>query len=72
VISYLRKSKDGTVLVVLNFSGKPQSATFDLSKQGFPGAKVKGLLQNAANVPDGALQNVKLDAYGAYIGRVTQ
>ena len=72
VISYLRKNTEGAVLVVLNFSGKPQNATFDLGKQGFAGAKVKALLQNAASVPDGPLQNVKLDAYGVYIGRVSQ
>jgi alpha-glucosidase len=72
VISYLRKSKDGAILVVLNFSGEPQEATFDLSKQGFPSARVKGLAQNAANVADGALQDVKLDAYGVYIGRVSE
>jgi len=72
VISYLRKSKDGAVLVVLNFSAKPQNATFDLGTRGFAGAKVKALLQNAASVPGGTLQNVKLGAYGVYIGRVTQ
>ena len=71
VISYLRKSKDGAVLVVLNFSGSPQNASLDLSKQGFPRAKVAGLLQNAASVPDGALKNVRLEGYGVYIGRVS-
>lgn len=70
VMSYLRKSQGGTVLVVLNFSGAAQNASFDLSKQGFTNAKVKGLLQNAASVPDGALKNVRLEAYGVYIGRV--
>jgi alpha-glucosidase len=72
VISYLRKSKDGTVLVVLNFSGKAQNPSFDLTPQGFSGAKVTALAKNAANVPDGALKSVKLDAYGVYIGRVSQ
>jgi alpha-glucosidase len=72
VISYLRKAKDGTVLVLLNFSGKPQDVSFDLAKQGLGGAKVTGLLQNAANVPDGALKDVGLEAYGVYIGRVSE
>ena len=72
VISYLRKSKDGTILVVLNFSGKTQNPSFDLTKQGFSGAKVTALAKNAANVPDGALKSVKLEAYGAYIGHVSQ
>jgi alpha-glucosidase len=70
VISYLRKTEDETVLVVANFSGQSQSASFDLSRQGFAGVKVKALLKNGADVPDGELQNVKLAAYGVYIGRV--
>src|SRR5262249_1398022 len=70
VISYLRKSKNGTILVVLNFSTAPQNPCFDLRKQGFASAGVKGLLQNAASAPDGALKSIKLDAYGVYIGRV--
>jgi alpha-glucosidase len=70
VMSYLRKSKGETILVVLNFSNTAQNPSFDLSKEGFTNAKVKGLLQNAASVPDGVLKTVQLDAYGVYIGRV--
>ena len=72
VISYLRKSKDGAVLVVLNFSAKAQNPSFDLAKQGLAGAKVTALVQNRASVADGPLQNVKLEAHGVYIGRVTR
>ena len=72
VISYLRKSPDGTILVVLNFSGQTQNPSFDLAPQGLAGAKVTALAKNAADVPDGSLKNVKLDAYGVYIGRVSQ
>jgi alpha-glucosidase len=71
VISYLRSSKEGTVLVVLNVSASPQNPSFDLAKQGFSTAKVKGLLQNATTVPDGPLKSVSLAAYGVYVGRVT-
>jgi alpha-glucosidase len=71
VISYLRSSKEGTVLVVLNVSASPQNPSFDLAKQGFSTAKVKGLLQNAATVPDGPLKSVSLAAYGVYVGRIT-
>jgi alpha-glucosidase len=71
VISYLRKSKDGTILVVLNFSASPQNPSFDLSRQGFASAKVMGLLRNAATVPNGTLRSIKLAAYGVYIGRVS-
>ena len=71
VISYLRSSKEGTVLIVLNFSATPQNPSFDLAKHGFASAKAKGLLQNAASAPDGALKGVHLEAYGVYIGRIT-
>ena len=72
VVSYLRQSEKGTVLVVLNFSAKAQNPSFELAKQGFASAKIQGLLKNAANAPDGPLTKVKLEAYGVYIGRVTQ
>jgi len=71
VLSYLRKSPTGTVLVVLNFSPAPQNPTFDLQKQGFTSPKTKALLQNQADVADGPLQTVHLQAYGTYIGRIT-
>ena len=72
VMSYLRKSKDGTILVVLNFSAQPQDVKFDLTKQGFASPSVSGLLENSANAPDGALKNVRVNAYGVYIARVSQ
>ena len=71
VISYLRKSSAGTILVVLNFSATEQNPTFDLKQQGFASAKVTGMLENAAAVPDGALKSIKLQPYGVFIGRIT-
>jgi alpha-glucosidase len=70
VISYLRRSGAGTVLVVLNFSATAQNPSFDLTRQGFASAKVKPILLNAATVPDGTLKTVKLAPYGVLIGRV--
>jgi alpha-glucosidase len=72
VFAYLRKSPRGTVLVVLNVSPTPQNPTFDLTKQGFISAKTKALLQNHAEVADGVLKGIKLDAYGSYIGRISE
>jgi len=72
VLSYLRKSEEGTILVVLNFSASPQEPHFDLRKHGFASAKIRGLLRNAASAYDGALKSIKLDAYGVYIGRISQ
>ena len=71
VMSYLRQSKDGAVLVVLNLSATTQNPAFDLGKQGLPSAKVKGLLQNGARTRDGVLKIVTLGPYGVYIGRVS-
>ena len=72
VMSYLRKSKEGTILVVLNFSAAPQTANFNLSKQGFAHAKTETLLENGASVTNGSLQNVKLEPYGVYVGSITE
>ena len=72
VLSYLRKSEEGTILVVLNFSASPQEPHFDPRKHGFASAKIRGLLRNAASAYDGALKSIKLDAYGVYIGRISQ
>ena len=72
VFSYLRKSASGTILVVLNFSAKPQNPNFDLSKQGFVSAKAQALLQNAATLQgSGVLKTVKLRPYGVCIARIT-
>jgi alpha-glucosidase len=72
VLSYLRRSAASSVLVVLNFSPSPQEPKFDLTKQGFASPKTKGLLRNQADVADGPLKNVHLEAYGTYIARITE
>jgi alpha-glucosidase len=71
VLSYLRRSKAGTVLVVLNFSARAQNASFDLGKQGLASAKVKPILLNASTVRGGALKTVELQPYGVLVGRIT-
>jgi alpha-glucosidase len=72
VLSYLRKSPSGTVLIVLNFSPTPQDPQFDLKAQGFTAPKTQALLQNQAKVADGLLRGVHLEAYGSYIARITE
>jgi len=72
VLSYLRQSDGETILVVLNMSATKQEPRFDLSKQGFTTAKSKVLVENAASAPDGVLQNVALEPYGVYIGKITK
>jgi glycosidase len=72
VLSYLRQSDDETILVVLNMSATKQQSSFDLSKQGLPGAKGAVLLKNAASAPDGELKNLTLEPYGVYIAKITK
>jgi alpha-glucosidase len=72
VLSYLRKSASGSILVVLNFSATAQNPNFDLSKQGFASAKAQPLVQNGATLPDGVLKTVNLRPYGICIARITE
>ena len=58
-------------LVVLNMSATKQQPSFDLSKQGLTMVKSQTLAKNAASAPDGELKRVTLEAYGVYIGKIT-
>ena len=71
VLSYLRRYKEDTVLVVLNMSGSPQKASFDLGAQGFSSPKAKALLKTTGAEPS-SLAEVSLDPFGVYIGEVTK
>jgi alpha-glucosidase len=71
VLSYLRQSGDETILVVLNMSATKQQPSFNLSKQGLTAGKSQTLAKNAASAPDGELKMVTLEAYGVYIGKIT-
>jgi alpha-glucosidase len=73
VMSYLRRYKDDAVLVVLNMSGNPQKASFDLSKQGYASASTKTLVSTRAQTPpDGPLQPLNLEPYEVYIASVSK
>jgi alpha-glucosidase len=72
VYSYLRKTKDEAVLVVLNVSAAEHSVTLDLSSQGFGSAKVETLLTDTSPVPQGSIQSLKLTPYAVYIARLTK
>ncbi len=69
VLSYLRSYKGENVLVVLNMSGSPQKAKFDLSGQGVKGTSGTTLASTAkaatVNVGD-----ISLEPYGVWIGEV--
>jgi alpha-glucosidase len=73
VLSYLRRYKDGTVLVVLNMSGDPQKVSFDLSPQGFSSDKAKTLLTTLGEAPkNGSVKQLSLDPFGVYIAAVSK
>jgi alpha-glucosidase len=73
IMSYLRRYKDDTVLVVLNMKGSPQKASFDLSKQGLATPNAKTLVSTRAQTPpDGALQQLTLEPYEVYIASLSK
>jgi len=72
VLSYLRRYKNETVLVVLNMSATPQQVGFNLSEHGFSAAKATTLLTTSAPAPSGQLDQVALQPFAVYIARVSQ
>ncbi len=76
VLSYLRRYKNETVLVVLNMSGTAQQVSYDLSEQGFPSAKATAMLSTmltaSASAPSGPMGPIALDPFAVYIARISQ
>jgi alpha-glucosidase len=73
VLSYLRRYKDETVLVVLNMSGTAQTVTFDLTPQGLPSAKATTLLTDLSAPPaPGALKQISMEPFSAYIAKISK
>ncbi len=72
ILSYLRRYKNETLLVVLNMSGMPQQVGFNLSEQGLPSAKATTMLTTLAVAPSGLLEQVALDPFAVYIARISQ
>jgi alpha-glucosidase len=68
VLAYLRKYKQQAVLVVLNMSGTPQEASFDLLGLGIVG-KVRPLLSSVATSHTN-IKHMKLKPFEAYIAEV--
>ena len=73
VLSYLRKYKDEAVLVVLNMSGSPQKAGFDLSSQGFAAPNATILVTTDAKAPkQSGVQQLALAPFGVYIASISK
>jgi len=73
VLSYLRRTKDQAVLVVLNMSGQTQDVSFDLTPQGFPARSAHTLLSTSGTTsPELSLSHMSLQPFSAYIGSVSK
>jgi len=73
VLSYLRRYRDETIVVVLNFSSSPQTVTFDLSSQGLASAKGKTLLTSDPAKPAGvSVRSLSLAPFASCILKVSR
>ncbi len=71
VMSYLRRYQGRAVLVVLNMSAQPQSASFDLGAQGFQSKRAQTLITTAGKPVSVDLKTVSLRPFEVFIGQVT-
>jgi len=73
VMSYLRRYKDEAVLVALNMSAEPQTASFNLAPQGFPSPQARTLLTTMPQIPGSVkLSGMRLAPFSVFIGEVTK
>jgi len=72
VLSYLRRSGNEAVLVVLNMSATPQQVKLDLSASGFGGAKQEVLARSGTKATrvDGTV--VAIEPFAAYLVKLTK
>ncbi|MFZ3214832.1 MAG: alpha-glucosidase [Candidatus Acidiferrales bacterium] len=73
VLSYLRRYKEQTILVVINMSSAAQTVKFNLAPQGIAKPKVAMLLTDLAAPPrNGALRRLAMEPYSVYIARISK
>jgi alpha-glucosidase len=71
VLSYLRRYKDETVLVVLNMSSTAQKVSFDLQAQGLTASTAATMVMTGRpNRESASLKSVSLEPFGVYIGKI--
>jgi alpha-glucosidase len=71
VLSWLRQAKGApAVVVACNFTAQPQTIGFNLSGHGIHSTRVKTLLKSPGTSDPASLKQVKLPAFGVYIGQV--
>jgi alpha-glucosidase len=73
VLSYLRRYKTETVLVVLNMSATAQKVRFDLSPQNLASGTVRPLLSTRGDQPkEASLAQLSLEPHEVYIAEISQ
>jgi alpha-glucosidase len=72
VLSYLRRYKNGAVLVVLNMASAPQKVSFNLKPQGFGAAKATTLVSTGAPTGEVNVSELSLEPFAVYIGKVSK
>lgn len=71
VLSWMREAKGApAVVVACNFTAQPQTIGFNLSAQGIHSTRVKTLLKSPGTGDPASLKQVKLPAFGVYIGQL--
>jgi alpha-glucosidase len=71
VLSYLRRSGDDAVIVVINMSAKPQKVSFDLAKQGFGSGAAKTLLTTQTSLQsNSSVRQLSLEPFAAYLAEL--
>jgi glycosidase len=68
VMSYLRKSRSGVAVVVLNFSDQPQTVTLDAAKVG--GSAGHALAATNSQLKNVDFSHIALEPYGVLIAEV--
>ena len=72
VLSYLRRSGDEAVLVLLNMSGSPQTLSLDVAVQGFSAAHMTTLLSTPNPPPPAGPRPFTLQPFAVYIARLSR
>ena len=72
VLSYLRRYKDETILVVLNMSATERSVRFDLAPQGFTAVKMSALLNDLPESVRSSGDGLVLSPFAVLIAKVSK
>src|SRR6267143_2698787 len=72
VLTYVRRYKEETILVMLNMSGNDQQVVLDFSALGFAMPKVSVMLTSFHKPLPGMAAELPMEPYSAFIARITK